>query len=162
MSKDRNFQPTRRSFLKTGALVAAPLAAIVPAAALAGDGSKARLARLEDERAIAALHRQWLRNASKGSEVQGPSAIGPTTIRSIAPDPAQEPAEMQFAEDGQCAAARHACVVDLESPFEGKETFAQMTRLQGNGTARRTESRIFAADYVRENGEWRIEAVRMV
>lgn len=164
MSKDtgKDFQATRRSFLKTGALAAAPLAAIVPAAALAEDGSTARLARLEDERVIEALHREWLRSASKGFEVQGLSAIGPTTIRSIAPDAVQEPTELQFAEDGQRAASQHACVVDLESPLEGKETFAQMARLQGNGTARRTESRIFATDYVRERGEWRIEAVRMV
>ena len=54
----------RRSFLKAGALVAAPLATAAPAAALAADGSRARLARLEDERAVEGLHRAFLRQPS--------------------------------------------------------------------------------------------------
>ena len=49
-----NTATDRRSFLKTGAIVAAPLAAAAPVAALAGDDSAARLARLEDERAFPA------------------------------------------------------------------------------------------------------------
>ena len=153
---------TRRTFLKTGALAAAPLAAVVPAAALAEDGSKARLARLEGERAIEAAHRQWLRMCGKGTELEGLSAIGPTRICSITPDAGVEPAELHFSDDGQRAHARHACVVELEHPMEGKDTFAQMARLQGNGTARRTESRIFAGTYIRDNGKWRVETVRMV
>ena len=66
----------RRSFLKTGAIAAAPLAALAPAAALADDGSKARLARLEDERAIESLHRAFLRQ---------PSALG-RDIRAVRQD----------------------------------------------------------------------------
>ena len=52
----------RRAFLKAGSLAAAPLAMAAPAAALAADdGSRAKLARLEDERAIEALQRKFVR-----------------------------------------------------------------------------------------------------
>ena len=52
---DKTSTTDRRAFLKVGAIVAAPLAVAAPVAALAGDDSKAKLARLEDERAIEAL-----------------------------------------------------------------------------------------------------------
>jgi hypothetical protein len=54
----------RRSFLKTGAVAAAPLAVAAPVVALAGDDSRAKLARLEDERAVEALQRKFLRHLS--------------------------------------------------------------------------------------------------
>jgi len=47
----------RRSFLKTGAIVAAPLAVAAPAAAFAADDSRSKLARLEDERAMELIPR---------------------------------------------------------------------------------------------------------
>jgi len=54
----------RRAFLKSTAFVAAPLAAFAaPAAALADDGAATRLSRIEDERAIEALHRAFLKDA---------------------------------------------------------------------------------------------------
>jgi hypothetical protein len=53
---------TRRSFLKKSALLAVPLAAAAaPAAIVADDSLKSRLARLEDEAAIRNLHHAWLR-----------------------------------------------------------------------------------------------------
>src|SRR5690606_14624017 len=59
----------RRSFLKSSALIAAPVAAVaVPAAAFADDGSRARLARLEDERSVEALHRQFLRHLNGAAD----------------------------------------------------------------------------------------------
>ena len=51
----RDTDSTRRSFLKGGALLAAPLAAAVPAALVADDGMRARLARLEDPDFIESL-----------------------------------------------------------------------------------------------------------
>ena len=59
----RDLSADRRSFLKTSALVTAPLAALAaPALAQAADESGARLARLEDERAIEQLQRAFLRS----------------------------------------------------------------------------------------------------
>ena len=52
---------TRREALKLGALAAAPVAALAPAAALAADDSATRLARLEDERAIGDLVKRFVR-----------------------------------------------------------------------------------------------------
>ncbi|MGC2506997.1 MAG: hypothetical protein WA369_10075, partial [Candidatus Acidiferrales bacterium] len=65
MSKEPD--STRRSFLKGGALLAAPLAAAMPAAMVADDGTKARLAKLENEAAIRALHQAWLRSIDTGA-----------------------------------------------------------------------------------------------
>lgn len=63
---ENSISTDRRSFLKSGALVAAPLAVMAPVAALAGDESRAKLARLEDERAIEALQRKFLRHVNGG------------------------------------------------------------------------------------------------
>ena len=90
----------RRSFLKSGALVAAPIAAVgVPAAALAGDDSRALLARLEDERAIEALHRSFLRHVNGSGDcaklVASSDAIDlGEGLRSIAEDLAAIQADM--------------------------------------------------------------------
>jgi hypothetical protein len=66
---------TRRSFLKAGALAAAPVAAIgIPVAAMAEDGSKAALARLQDERAIEKLNRDFLR-AFNGGGAEGTAQL---------------------------------------------------------------------------------------
>ena len=59
---------TRRSFLKGGALLVAPLAAAAPPAILADDALKVRLARLEDEAAIRELHQTWLRRVNAGAD----------------------------------------------------------------------------------------------
>ena len=92
----------RRSFLKTGALVAAPLAAIAPVAALADDGSRAKLARLEDERAIEALHRDFLRRLNgKGAEACGDFGLD-EALSSLADDPAGEP-RVAFSDDSRRA-----------------------------------------------------------
>ena len=112
---------SRRSFLKTGALVAAPLVAAAPAAALADDGSRARLARLEDERALEALHRKFLRYLNGredcGEYVASSDAIDlGEGLRSIAADPAHE-GEVVLADDGLSAASRCACRVERETEF---------------------------------------------
>jgi len=58
----------RRAFLKTGSLVAAPLAMAGPMAALAADDGRAKLARLEDECAVEALQRKFLRDLNGGED----------------------------------------------------------------------------------------------
>ena len=157
----------RRSFLKTGAIVAAPLAAAAPVAALAGDGSRARLARLEDERAIEALQRAMLRRlsgADAGSlrafaaHVGGAPLAG--TVHAVLEDHAHE-LELEFAADGLSARARCHCRVEIEAAFEGDTTLERMARFEGRGSHRFAEERVLATEFVKGKDGWRIAGARL-
>ena len=154
---------TRRSFLKRGAVLAVPLAAAVPAAVMADDGLKARLARLEDEAAIRELHQDWLRRINTGaSDATTPLVADPEgaaldqAVRSIAADHAAQPDAIEVAADGQSAAGRFPCAVEIETTIAQDCTLAQMARLQGGGFARRTERRVLNVEYVKAYGAWSI------
>ncbi len=158
----------RRSFLKTGALVTAPLAAVaVPAAALADDGSRAKLARLEDERAIEAVRRAVLRRING----DGPNECGEFLaaadaieldegLCSIAEDPVEE-ATLALSEDGARASCRQACRVELETAFTGETTLERMARFQGQGSHRHSEGRVLVTEYVKQAGEWKLAQLRL-
>ena len=147
MSED-SISTDRRSFLKTGAIAAAPLAAMAPVAALADDGSKARLARLEDERAIEALHRKVLRQ---------PPALG-DEVRAVRQD---HEATIEIAEDGRTATSRCRCCVERDTAFTGESTVERMARFQGHGSHRHGEERVLVAEYVKNSEGWRIDRVRL-
>ena len=138
----------RRSFLKTGAIAAAPLAALAPAVALADDGSMARLARLEDERVIEGLHRALLRQ---------PSALG-DEVRAIRQD---HDATIEIAEDGRTATSRCRCCVERDTAFTGESTVERIARFQGHGSHRHAEERTLVADYVKGKDSWSIERVKL-
>ncbi len=157
----------RRSFLKAGSIVAAPFAIAAPVAALAGDERLARLARLEDERAIGSLHRAFLRrfNGAPGADcgaflAHADAVRLDAALRSITDDPAAE-AAMDFAPDGLSATARHPCRVEWEVDFTGHTTLEKMARLQGHGSHRHAERRQMHTEYVKENGEWRIARLEL-
>lgn len=160
---------TRRSFLKSGALVAAPVAAVgVPAATLADDGSKARLARLEDERAIEELNRNFLRQFNGGgasrtanlfADGKAPRLAEGMTRLSL--DMAEVQCSLELSEDGARARAHYACTVAMEHSLEGEGTLVEMARLQGNSTVLSTESRVLSADYVKRGDGWAIERLRL-
>ena len=117
----------RRSFLKTGALAAAPLAVAVPTAAFAADdGSKAKLARFEDERTIAALHRDVLRQVNRGERELAPG------LSALAVDPAHE-LEIAFAGDGSRASCRRACTASFRTEFTGAAPTEKMHNPQRQG-----------------------------
>jgi hypothetical protein len=166
MSKSTN--TTRRSFLKSGAIVAAPIAAVAaPAAVLAGDGSSARLARLEDTRAIEALNRDFVRrfNAS-GAEGAARLFVRGTSPRldgaaRLALDPAAEPELFEISDDGASARCRQACIVEHDHALEGEGTLIQMARLQGNTQVQTTERRVLVAEYVRRDDGWAIGDLRL-
>src|SRR6187431_2098044 len=105
----------RRSFLKTGSIIAAPLAMAAPVAAFADDGSRAKLARLEDERAIEALQRKFLRHLNGAGDcsefiaASGAVDLG-EGLRSIAEDVGQD-TSLELADDGLSARVRCACRV---------------------------------------------------
>jgi hypothetical protein len=155
----------RRSFLKTGAAVAAPLAAAVPVAALAGDDSRARLARLEDERAIEALQRKFVRYLNGAGDCgefvarSGSVELG-EGLRAIAEDMSREP-ELVLADDGRTATARCACRVEREVEFAGDSTLEQMARLEGLGSHRHEQRQVLATEFVKGKDGWRIAGARL-
>jgi hypothetical protein len=144
----------RRSFLKTGAIVAAPLAMVAPATVLADDGSKARLARLEDEKALAALHREVVGQVNRGEQrlTEG--------LTALADDPAHE-LQIAFADDGRRATCRRVCTASFRTEFTGHSTIEQMHRLQGQGLHRHEEARVLVAEYRKSKDGWAIEKLRL-
>jgi hypothetical protein len=143
----------RRSFLKTGAIVAAPLAMAAPAAALADDGSRARLARFEDEKALAGLHREVVRQVNRGER----SLSG---VTALADDPADE-LQVAFADGGLRAICRRDCTATFRTEFTGHSTIEQMHRLQGQGLHSREESRVLITEYRKGKDGWAIESLRL-
>ena len=156
---------SRRSFLKTGVVVAAPLAvAAAPVAALAADDSRARLARLEDERAVEALQRKFLRYLNGagdcGEFIASADAVDlGEGLRAVAEDMRHEVA-LEFAEDGRSARARCACRVEREAEFSGDTTLERMARFQGQGSHRFAVERVLAMEFVKGNDGWRIAGAR--
>ena len=150
---------TRRSFLKGGALLAVPL---VPAAVMADDGLKARLARLEDEAAIRELHQTWLRwtntradaATSLFADPEGTAFALDQGVRRIAADHAGQPDAIEVAADGKSAAGRFHCAVEIETAIAQDCTLAQMAHAQDGGFVRRTERRVLKVEYVKACGAW--------
>jgi hypothetical protein len=149
----------RRSFLKTGALVAAPLAAVAAPALASGD-SRARLTRLEDERDIEALHRAFVRRINgEGDCAEFVARADAVTLdpglRAITDDTARD-ATLEFAADGKTASSSRPVHVELETEFTGHTTIERMARFQGQGRHRRREARVMVASYVKVQDGWRI------
>jgi hypothetical protein len=162
-------ETTRRSFLKSGALVAVPVAAIgLPAAALAEDGSKAALARLQDERAIEALAHDFVRMFNRGGAHGTASlfanraspAIG-KGISKLNLDLSETPQSVTIAGDGASATARYACTVDIAHDLEGQATIVQMARLQGGAAVTHSARKTLAAHFARAEDGWRIAGVEL-
>lgn len=143
---------SRRDFLKTGAMAAVPVAAGLPAAAMAADDSTAVLARLQDERAIEALTRDVLRRFNRG----GAGDLFAKDIARVALDADETPA---LTIEGDAATARFACMVDTAHALEGQGTLVQMAHLQGNAGAVATTGKTLLSRYTRQNGEWAIAAL---
>ncbi len=157
----------RRAFLKAGSLAAAPLAMAAPAAALAADdGSRAKLARLEDERAIEALQRKFVRylnGAGDCGEVIAPSGsveLG-EGLCAIAEDLRHEPS-FALADDGLTASARCACRVERAVAFTGDTTIERMARFEGLGQHRHEERAVLAMEFIKDREGWKIARARLV
>ncbi len=158
---------TRRSFLKSGALLAAPLAAVAaPAVIIADDRLKARLARLEDEAAIRELHQSWLRRINTGTGDTTASlyanpegAAFDQAVCSIAADHAWEPDAIELSADGKSATGRFHCTVEIETAIAQDCTLARMAHAQGGGFVRRTERRRLNVEYVKTSGAWAIAKI---
>jgi len=161
---------TRRSFLKRGALLAAPVAAAAVPAVLADEahGLKARLARLEDAAAIRELHQNWLRSVNSGGrETVKPlfagseGATSEQAVFTIAADPAGQPDAIAVASDGKSASGRFHCLVEIESTIPQDCTLAQMAHAQGSGFIRRTERGELRVEYEKALGSWTVASVKL-
>jgi len=154
---------TRRSFLKGGALLAAPLAAVAAPAVFAADEElKARLAKLENEAAIHSLHQSWLRRVNLGAAgaatpfADSKNVALDESVCSIAADHAGQPDTIEIAADGRSAAGRFGCAVVIETRIAQDCTLAQMALAQGGGFVRRTERRVLKVEYAKAPGTWGI------
>lgn len=149
---------TRRSFLRGGAILAAPIAAVaVPAAALADNRSSARAERLENEIAIRDLHQSWLRRVNAGER----DALLDRTVRRVLADHGGAPDQIEIAADGRSAIGRFDYVVESEMPLLEDGTLAQMARAQGHAAPYRAERRMLTVDYAKTGGSWRIIKVAL-
>ena len=157
---------SRRSFLKGGAIAAAPLAVAVPAVALAESEHKARAQRLQDEAEIRALHQAWLRKLATGSDASAlfadPKAARlPKSVRGVAADHSGDEDRIEIADDGLSASGRFASVVELLTELPRDTTLAQMAHAQGQGVVRHTERRMLHASYVKADDGWMISKLEL-
>lgn len=146
---------TRRSFLSSGALLAAPVAAGLLPAARRSDDTRARLEQLQDEAAIGELHRGWLRqvNADAGH------ALLHASVRRIVPEPAAEPQRLEFTADRRGAIGRYDYRIETQTVLAADCTLAQMALAQGFGTIRGSERRWITMRYRKSGDRWEIVAV---
>ena len=160
-----NSTSTRRAFLKGGALVAAPLAAIgAPAAAALADDKQDRIVRLEAEKAIRDLHMSWQHHLATGNRAAAATLYADDkcscALAGIGSVAAPHADSFALAADGRKASASYAATVDIETLIAPDNTLAQMLHAQGEGYARTTEARTLKADYVKtREGNWAIASL---
>lgn len=161
-----NANSTRRSFLKSGLVLAAPLAAVGPPRVVADDGLKAHLARLEDEAAIGKLHQSWLRQINSGSSDALASMFTAAhgfafghAVRNIAADHAGEPDAIAVEPNGKGATGRFHCAIESEDAIPQDCTLARMAHAQGGGFVRRTCRGVLKVEYVKVSSSWTIARV---
>jgi hypothetical protein len=146
----------RRTFLKSSALIAAPVVALAaPAAAFAADDGAARLARIEDERAIEAAQRAFFKQPA-AKKLRGKTRKG-ETVRRIDPDHEADAGGIEFSDDGRRAIAKQNCTVQLASHYDGDTTLEQMARLQGTAKTVRSKRCVILAHYHKQGGEWSLQ-----
>jgi hypothetical protein len=157
---------TRRSFLKRGAVLAAPLTVALPATVMADDGLTARLARLEDEAAIRELYQTWLRRINTGAGDATASLYASPegarfdpTVRGIAADHSRPPDAIELAADGMSATGRFHCALEIASAIAQDCTLARMAHAQGGGFVLRTERRVLKVEFVKSSRAWAIANV---
>jgi hypothetical protein len=153
-----NTTSTRRTFLKGGALLAAPIGSAAVSAAVMADGTlHDRVAHLEDEAAIRTLHDSWLRQVNAGERGTQLDA----TVHRITADHAGAADRIELAADHRSAVGYFDHAVELETPLPTDSTLAQMAHAQGQGVMRRTERRLLSVDYAKADGSWRIAKVTL-
>ncbi|MES2700874.1 MAG: hypothetical protein V4647_14785 [Pseudomonadota bacterium] len=142
----------RREVLKFGALAALPVAGLVPSAASAADdGSRARLAVLEDERAIREAARAAIARFNAGA--CGDVACFDPAISAVVEDAA---AAAEIALNGDDATYRRAATVARSTAFTGQTTIEKMARFQGHEAASKHSAGLIEARLTRTADGWTI------
>lgn len=156
---------TRREALKLGALAAAPVAAFAPAATLAADDSAARLARMEDEKAITDTLRRFVRrfngsrNCARFVADAGAICIDPQ-VKAVREDASSSP-QLAFARDGKSASCKMHAEIEWHSQFSGQTTVEKMARFQGQASAVSRASGQLEAQLARTADGWTISHITL-
>jgi hypothetical protein len=164
--KTKSISTRRRFFLQAGAAMSVPLAAGGHAteSGTADSVEKARLAALEDERAIRDLQRAYARlfNSGAHEEIRG-LFVNPTaahidgSVRGLSPVGFGEHDAVEISPDRKTATARTHCAVHTETAIGPSCTLVEMAREQGEGVLRQSEARVLVGRYARVAGAWKID-----
>jgi hypothetical protein len=163
--KTKSISTRRRFFLQASAALSVPLAASAAHAAKADHSrASARLAALEDEKAIRELQQAYARlvNSRAHEEArdlfENPSAARvDASVRSVSMDGFGEHDAIEVAPDRGSATGRTHCAVQTEAVIGPNCTLVEMAREQGEGVLRRLEKRILVGSYLKVAGTWKIE-----
>jgi len=158
----------RRGFLwKAGAALSAPLAAVAMRAhANVGEDQAvlaARLARLEDLKAIGDLNSRYARHVNAGEHDEVARLFtNPTRARlpglcRFTADALGGHGAIEIAASGDSATSRLVCIAQIETPIEPVSTLVEMARAQGGGVTKRAEHGVLEGAYVKRDGVWKIE-----
>ena len=153
----------RRFMWKAGTALAAPAA---HSTGLSDDAtSHARLALLEEQNAIRAVVRAYMRHVNGYPGADGelarvcanPARLRLHAVRALTPNPEGAADTIEIAADGRTATARLHCTADTETPIEPACPLVEMARAQGCGVLRQTERGVLETAFVKSNGGWTIE-----
>ena len=165
---------SRRSFIRTAgvalpasfAVVGAGVGNAVPLdAATPGESLEARLARLQDEHAIRALHQEYARHVNSGSRealvslfAEPADAHIDPEVRAVAPHGLGEHDRIEIAPDRQTATSSIEVSLNAGTAIAPDCTVVQMAREQGGGVVERTDNGVFENTYVKRDGVWKIQS----
>ncbi len=148
----------RRNFLKAGALAATPVAALAPAAALAADDTRERLARLEDEQAIRQAARRFMR--SLGVREARRLDLGEDIAR-LSEDSASDPL-VDLPEARGHATYRAQVKVHRLARHDGETTIEKMVRFQGQPSSAHVDISRLELALDQQGGEWNVTTARFL
>lgn len=142
----------RRDVLKFGALAALPVAALVPSAvSAADDSSRARLAVLEDERAIREAARAAIARFNAGN-CADLACLDPA-VTALSEDAA---AAAEIVLEGMTATYRRSAMIERGTAFAGQTTIEQMARFQGHGATTEHAAGLIEARLTRTQDGWSV------
>ena len=149
---------TRRTFFSGVAALTTPLTASAAVAAGGRDDLGARLAALEDAKAIRELQQTYARLLNAGERQQLAALFAEparvridATVRNVVPDAL---ATNEIAVEAGTATARLPCAVETATPIDDTGTLTEMARLQGEGFIKRSERRVLVSSLVKRDGIW--------
>ena len=159
---------TRRSLLKGGALLAAPLAGVVGGEAAhvpiepGPGGFGEQLGGVIDRASVDPSQPRLVQRPDR-SLVLEPRQPGLVILLGDRGGSAHAgaPDAIAISADGQSATGRFHFTAEIETEIPQDCTLAQMAHAQGGGFVRTTERRLLKADYVKAAGAWAIARIEL-